>query len=503
MKKGQTDAATGTVGSFLIEWLPQERMMMSGLVWYRRDLRTIDCAPLALACKNNDRVDACFLVSAGQWRRHGLGPNHVEYMRRSLASLADQLAELNIQLHVKSVDTYLDAPKAIHELARDLACTNVHWGREHEVDEVARDKAVRNLLSESGLQVHEHDDQVVVPPGSVRTGSDTGYKVFTPYRKAWLPAARDHVAGSMHERPEPMRQPPPPPAELPEVIPEFEGFVPMDAWPVGEVEASKTMKRFVRERGSDYGRDRDIPSVHGTSRLGAALAVGALSPRTCVAMGWRHAERHPEAAEGLNVWISELAWRDFYKNVVHEFPHVCRNRAFKPETEQVAWRDDEASFKAWCEGRTGYPIVDSAMRCLVATGWMHNRLRMVTSQFLSKHLLIDWRRGEAFFARHLIDMDFASNNGGWQWSSSTGTDAAPYFRVFNPTTQGRRFDPDGAFIRSWIPELSDLPAREIHEPSKMTGGLWNPSTYPQPIVDQSAGRTRAIKAFADTRNAGE
>jgi deoxyribodipyrimidine photo-lyase len=195
---------------------------------------------------------------------------------------------------------------------------------------------------------------------------------------------------------------------------------------------------------------------------------------------------------GLTTWINELVWREFYQHVAFGFPEVCRYQPFQAHTKQLPWRDDDEGFQAWCEGRTGYPIVDAAMRQLVTTGWMHNRLRMITAMFLSKHLLIDWRRGEAFFMRHLVDGEFCANNGGWQWAASTGTDAAPYFRIFNPTTQSTRFDADGEFIAHWLPELADLPAKARHAPPQ---DLLTDVPYPAPIVDHKAARQRALDAF--------
>ena len=216
------------------------------------------------------------------------------------------------------------------------------------------------------------------------------------------------------------------------------------------------LRDFCRERVQDYDRKRDIPGEPGTSRLSAALAIGLLSPRQCLARLQAEQETANESASGPHVWLSELIWREFYQHVAFHFPRVVKGRAFKEETDAIRWRDDEADFQAWCEGRTGFPIVDAGMRQLKQTGWMHNRLRMITASFLVKDLHIDWRRGERYFMSQLIDGEFASNNGGWQWAASTGTDAAPYFRVFNPTTQGKRFDPEGHFIRQYVPELLSL-----------------------------------------------
>lgn len=473
---------------------------MAELVWFRNDLRTLDAPHLSAACENADVVHACFLLAPGQWRHHGIGPNHVEYLRRSLIDLGARLAELNIPLHVRTADLFGDAPKAITTLAKEFDCTRVHWGRDHAFNEMERDRSTLQALGTAGIEVREHDTQWVSRPGSLRTKTDGPYKVFTPFLKSWRLALTTNLEGTGRNRPTPRPGPRPDPPKIPDLVPGFENHVNIDDWPVGEVACLEVLDRFLTERAGEYGRNRDIPSIQGTSGLSPALACGALSPRTCVLAARDAMERSPGAVPGLDVWESEIAWRDFYRNIMFEFPRVSKDRAFRPDTEQVVWLDEPERFDAWCEGRTGYPIVDAAMRGLVATGWMHNRLRMVVSQFLSKHLLTDWRKGEGFFAQHLVDMDFASNNGGWQWSSSTGTDSAPYFRVFNPTTQGRRFDPAGAFIRRWIPEIAHLSDKAIHEPSLNNDRLWESCEYPNPIVDQSEGRKRAISAFAALRS---
>lgn len=274
-----------------------------------------------------------------------------------------------------------------------------------------------------------------------------------------------------------------------------------DRWPSGEKHALSRLKAFIDNRIADYADHRDTPSLGGTSTLSPPLAAGILSPRQCLhAALAANQNRIDSGKNGVVVWIQELIWREFHKSVLVGFPRVSRARAFKQDTERIRWKDDGKAFKAWCEGRTGYPIVDAAMRQLNATGWMHNRLRMITAAFLTKDLLIDWRKGEAYFASRLIDFDLASNNGGWQWSASTGTDAQPYFRIFNPTSQSERFDPDGAFIRKWVPELEDLPAKQIHAPADKAGrDLFSGLDYPDPIVDHAKARDRAIKVFKDLK----
>ena len=236
-------------------------------------------------------------------------------------------------------------------------------------------------------------------------------------------------------------------------------------WVPGEKAARQQLDRFVTRQLAGYQKQRDFPALTGTSGLSAALSAGTLSVASCYQAA-REAMADAGMREGAACWIGELAWRDFYRQIMAQFPRLSRGGAFRPETEWLQWRRDEDHFLAWCEGRTGYPLVDAAMRQLVATGWMHNRLRMVTAMFLSKHLWLDWRRGEAFFMEHLMDGDFAANNGGWQWSASSGTDAVPYFRVFNPIRQSQRFDPEGEFIARWVPELRHLDNKTIHEPWK-------------------------------------
>ncbi|WP_010626506.1 deoxyribodipyrimidine photo-lyase, partial [Halomonas sp. KM-1] len=253
------------------------------------------------------------------------------------------------------------------------------------------------------------------------------------------------------------------------------------------------LERFLRFRARHYAGQRDFPALAGTSELSPYLALGMISHRQCLQAALSENDGSlAEGDAGIASWVNELVWREFYHHVAVGFPRVCRHRAFQRHTEALAWRDDEAGFHAWCEGRTGYPIVDAAMRQLVRTGWMHNRLRMIAAMFLSKHLLIDWRRGEAFFLRHLVDGEFCANNGGWQWAASTGTDAAPYFRIFNPTTQSHRFDADARFIAEYVSELAALAPRDRHAPS---AAQCNQVGYPRPVVDHKAARARALDAF--------
>ena len=467
---------------------------MTSLVWYRSDLRTIDCQPLIEACKHEGDVHACVCICIDQWKDHGWGDDRIEYVRKSIEDLSRRLSELNIPLHIRDAKDFDAVPLVVKNLVEELGIRNVYWGCEYEVNEQKRDSEVFDSLQTIGVQVFQYHDQVLLNPHEPRTGQGGAFKVFTPYKKALLRTLE-------HDRsiePSPVRPTQRTQSYVSDPVPSsFAGVNPsvdLSPFPIGEEAAITALKSFLDTRGPAYDADRDIPSIDGTSMLAAALAVGSISPRMC--MNAAHIRRQELGeSSGLDTWMSEVIWREFYRHVVFNQPHVSRGHNYDRSKDTVVWRDDPESFAAWKSGQTGIPIVDAAMRCLVATGWMHNRLRMVTAQFLSKNLLLDWRLGESFFARCLVDYDFASNNGGWQWSSSTGTDSAPYFRVFNPVRQGERFDPDGTFTLRWVPELAGIPVRQLHQPWVKHADACEENGYPAPIVDLSASRVRAIEAF--------
>ena len=282
-------------------------------------------------------------------------------------------------------------------------------------------------------------------------------------------------------------------------------------FPAGEAEAQRRLQAFAAGDGAaiaGYRDGRNRPDLEGTSRLSPYLRFGMLSARQAVvaAQAARRAALTSDARSGSETWLTELIWREFYVSILYHFPHV-RSGSFQRQYDRIAWDNDPAAFAAWCEGRTGVPIVDAAMRQLVTTGWMHNRCRMIVASFLVKDLLIDWRWGERFFMRHLVDGDPAANNGGWQWTAGTGTDAAPYFRIFNPVTQGQKFDPDGLYVRRWVPELANVPAKFIHEPWKLPpsdqrrAGCVIGQDYPAPIVDHAWARERTLAAYAQAKEA--
>ena len=474
---------------------------MRSIVWFRGDLRADDNRALYQAAREADRgVVAAFVIAARQWQQHDWADIKVEFLLRNLACLSERLKRLNIPLRILRAHRFADVPQALLTLARETRCGALYFNREYEVNEARRDEVVRRQFEQAGLGVRTFDDQTIVPPHAIRTKQGTFYTVFTPFARAWSAWVEEHGAEPL---PTPRRQPQMASAAdpIPETVP---GFVLSrgrpDLWPAGERVAQRRLGEFIDRRIAQYKKLRDFPAVDGTSRLSPYLALGVLSPRQCLAEARQaNGGRLTAGAAGPATWISELVWREFYRHVLVGFPRVSMNRPFKLETERVPWRTDEDDFRAWCEGRTGVPIIDAAMRQLAATGWMHNRLRMIVAMFLTKDLLIDWRWGERHFMQHLIDGDLASNNGGWQWSASAGTDAAPYFRIFNPYAQSRKFDPQGEFIRQWVPELSELDGRTIHDPSALPPAARGHFDYPAPLCNHAAARRRAIAAFSKLR----
>ncbi len=470
------------------------------LVWYRNDLRVAAHSPLQAALLESSGEEACtpralavYCLCQVQWDQHQVAPLRRWYVLQSLRELGEALARRGVDLHVLEVDTFDDVPEALAQFADARGVTHLYCNREYPLNEKKRDKVVAERLRGQGVTLHGFDDGVLVPPAALRTGKGTPYTVFGAYKKRWDVWMADH---------HPAVTPAPPECDVsgdfvgaPVVEKALQTLSVPEAltkqWSAGEDAAWQQLDRFVEQNLAGYRRQRDFPDLDATSGLSAALSAGTLSVASCYRAATQ-AMVDAGSRDGAACWIGELAWRDFYRQIMAQFPRVSRGQAFRPETDLLQWNQDQERFAAWCEGRTGYPLVDAAMRQLVATGWMHNRLRMVTAMFLSKHLWLDWRWGEAFFMAHLVDGDFAANNGGWQWSASAGTDAVPYFRVFNPVRQGQRFDSEGRFIARWVPELRGLDSKQIHEPWKQP--LLAPD-YPPPIVPHAGVRERVTTAF--------
>ncbi|MGK0403803.1 cryptochrome/photolyase family protein [Alcanivorax borkumensis] len=471
------------------------------LVWYRNDLRVAAHSPLHAALTESSisagetrpQALAVYCLCQGQWDRHQVAPLRRWYVLESLRELGESLANRGIDLHVLDVDTFEKVPEALAEFAQSQGVTHLYCNREYPLNEKQRDTLVAERLREQGIILRGFDDGVLVPPAALRTGKGTPYTVFGAYKKRWDVWTADH---------HPAMTPVPSQcraegtfmgakvvAKALEMLDVPEALT--QQWAPGEEAAWQQLDQFMERSLADYRRNRDFPDLSGTSGLSVALSAGTLSVASCFRAATQ-AMADAGSRDGAACWIDELAWRDFYRQIMAQFPRVSRGQGFRPETDLLEWKNDDELFAAWCEGRTGYPLVDAAMRQLVATGWMHNRLRMVTAMFLSKHLWLDWRRGEAFFMTHLIDWDFAANNGGWQWSASSGTDAVPYFRVFNPVRQGQRFDSEGRFIAHWVPQLRDLDSKQIHEPWKQP---LLARDYPPPVVPHAGVRERVTVAF--------
>ncbi len=474
------------------------------LVWFRNDLRLADNAAWTAASEQQRPVAAVYLFSEAQLReRHDVGAPRLDFTYRNLECLRAELAEMQVPLLCLDADWFSAVPDCLARLCAALNIGEVHCNAEYGWNERERDAEVDTALEELGVSLHRHTDQVLLEPGRVCKADGGFYQVFTPFRRAWL-----QTLGTMDyavREAQPVR-----PLVLDSRV---DGLLDPDAYhqrvtahagassdslfPAGETEAQRRLQHFAESCIEDYQRNRDFPACAGTSGLSAYLSAGIISPRACLrtAKSLNHDELDT-GQQGITTWITELVWREFYRHVLVGFPWVNKKLPFRPETSRVPWRQDEAEFQRWCEGRTGYPIVDAAQRQLNETGWMHNRLRMITAMFLSKHLLIDWRWGERYFMQKLVDGDFASNNGGWQWSASTGTDAAPYFRIFNPVTQSERFDPQGDFIRKFVPELQDRKGKAIHQPLEKPDLLTG--DYPAAVVDHKFARERALAAFKNS-----
>lgn len=473
------------------------------LVWLRRDLRCDDHAALHHALRRFDQVYCAFVFDTDildalqhpQDRR-------VEFIHASLIQLHEGLQALAGRRGVQGAGLIVRhgrAEECIVQLAQELDVQEVLTNRDYEPQAIARDQRVQQALQTLSIGWSEHKDQVLLEKNEVLNQQGKPFSVFTPYKRAWLQKLDD-----FQRKPYPIERHAHHLAPLPSSIhlPTLEqlGFAPTNlrnlAMPVGIRGAQQLLQDFL-PRMHDYHIARDYPGRKGVSYLSVHLRFGTVSIRQLATYAHEGALK---GDEGAQTWLSELAWRDFYFMILWHHPHVV-TQSFRPSYDRLQWDDKPELFQAWCEGRTGYPLVDAAMRQLLQTGYMHNRLRMVTASFLTKSLGLDWRLGEHFFAQHLNDYDLAANNGGWQWAASTGCDAQPWFRIFNPITQSQRFDPNGDFIRRYIPELIKLNGRNIHFPAAIPSqyleacGVKLGANYPHPVVSHASARERTLQRF--------
>ncbi|QIC61031.1 deoxyribodipyrimidine photo-lyase [Acinetobacter schindleri] len=466
------------------------------LIWFQNDLRLHDHAALWHAAQSRQCL-ALVILSPEQWQMHQDAPIKIDFYLRRLKILKQQLEALNIPLLILNIPLWKDISEQLLALCQQFQISTVHCNIETGLNEQQRDQAVEQLLQQHQISCEYYEDRTLFPLGSIRNQSQQPYQVFSAFKKKCYERLLIDVPSCYPDiEAQPKLQ-----LDLSQFNFNFdkfsEAYRPETAnpyWPVKDKHVFELLNEFIADRLKDYKTDRDFPAIDGTSQLSPYLNIGILSIRECVQTLFTSSQGYFQLEDvGQQTWLDELLWREFYQHTLHDFPKVSRHQPFKENTKAIEWRDAPEDLTAWQQGRTGIPIVDAGMRQLLATGWMHNRVRMITAMFLSKNLLIDWRLGEAWFMQHLIDGDLAANNGGWQWCASTGMDAAPYFRIFNPVNQSQRFDPNGDYIREWVPELAHLDAKTIHEPYAKNPDLG--LDYPKPIVDLKSSRARAIEVF--------
>jgi deoxyribodipyrimidine photo-lyase len=483
----------------------------TGLVWFRRDLRTDDNPALCAALQQCRQVYCVFIFDREILDPLPRADRRVEFIQASLVELDASLRSLASRPDAGLIVRHGVAAELVPTLARQLRAQAVFAAHDYEPQAISRDARVRGALAALGIALHTFKDQVIFEGREILTKTGRPYGVFTPYKRNWLERVQScalliqdpaHHASALAARP----------LELNHAVPGLRaiGFEPTNLGelriPSGSSGAQQLFQDFF-ERMDQYHATRDFPAIKGPSYLGIHLRFGTVSIRKLVATAL---QRTLAGSPGAVVWLSELVWREFYFQILANFPHVCAG-AFKPEYDAIQWESGpraQALFQAWCEGRTGYPLVDAAMAQLNQTGYMHNRLRMVSGSFLVKDLGIDWRWGERYFAEKLNDFDLSANNGGWQWVSSSGCDAQPWFRIFNPVSQSEKFDPDGKFIRRYLPQLAALPAAALHAPwtarplELSNAGVELGRNYPRPLVAHDEARALTLQRYAVVRKPG-
>jgi deoxyribodipyrimidine photo-lyase len=473
------------------------------LVWFRRDLRVADHTALYHALTQSHRVYCMFVFDPAILDGLPAHDRRLPFIHAALAELDANLRAAGGALLVRHA-----APvQAIPEMARKLDVQAVYSNHDYEPAAIARDQAVANALEVLDIAFVSYKDQAIFEKNELLTGGGKPYSVFTPYKRAWLQAVTPQALAHRPSE-QVLDKLIAPAAELDTGLPTLAqlgfGNAQAPSLPLGELGGLKLFDAF-RERMHAYAATRDFPAVKGPSYLSTHLRHGTISIRALARTAY---DAQLLGDRGAETWLSELIWRDFYFGVLYHHPEVAKagaHMALKPEYDLIEWEigsTAEARFSAWCDGRTGYPLVDAAMRQINQTGYMHNRLRMVAASFLIKDLGIDWRRGEAYFAEHLNDFDLSANNGGWQWAASSGCDAQPYFRIFNPITQSEKFDAQGKFIRRYVPELARLPDRALHAPWLANPGVLEEAAvvlgvdYPLPIVNHATARKLTLARYA-------
>ncbi|EWC48173.1 hypothetical protein DRE_02277 [Drechslerella stenobrocha 248] len=483
--------------------------------WFRWDLRLHDNTGLhkahEAATAGGVPLICLYVFSHEDFHAHCTSPARIDLTLRSLRILKGDLEKLDIPLWVEEVAERKHVPGTILNWCQKWGVSSVHANMEYEVDELRRDAKLVAAGVKKDISFNVHHDTCVVEPMVLRSGSEKPYAVFTPFFKKWEPYVwRNKLLDKLSPSPGKNHPDLNTRESFKELFEQTSFPVPNEGkrlsekdaarlaklWPAGEHEALARLQLFLEEHVAKYADRRDRPDIEGgTSSLSLHFAAGTLSARQAVRAARDHNKRLSLDA-GHHGWIREICFRDFYKNILLVHPHVCMSKAYHEEYHNVVWEYNDEHFRRWTEGKTGYPIVDAGMRQLASDKFVHNRCRMIVASFLCKDLLLDWRKGERFFMEHLIDGDFASNNAGWQFCSSSGTDAQPYFRIFNPLLQSEKFDPEGHYIRKWVPELRGVRGKAIHDPyARLPASEFKKLGYPEPIVEHKFARDRALERY--------
>jgi len=460
---------------------------MTNLFIFNTDFRVRDNPALFYAAENGESLVAMFIHNPKKWENHNESDLKIAFQIDNLKIISKRLDELNISLKVIHAEGIGDEIKKIVEYVRNNNINEVFINKEYGINEINRDQNLEKEIANLNKKLNSFNSSVFLPE-SIKTQSDTFFKVFTPFSRAFrskLFTKKIEILGLPKKQKKKTQES----SEVKNISLNTERKKTLELYRAGEEYALDKLEKFIDQKIFLYKEKRDFPAIDGTSSLSPYLSSGILSSKQCL---FEVFEKLSEEEEGVKTWVNEIIWREFYKYIFFHNPRVSKNLSFSEKYDDFSWSDNQDHFIAWTKGETGVPIIDAAMRQLNSTGWMHNRLRMIVAMYLSKNLLIDWRKGEKYFMQNLIDGDFASNNGGWQWSASTGVDAAPYFRIFNPITQSEKFDKKGDFIKKWVPEISS--AKNIHDPSTDER---NDLGYSYHLVNLKESRKKAIEAFSN------
>jgi deoxyribodipyrimidine photo-lyase len=466
---------------------------MRSIIWFREDLRVQDNSALFEAAEASfDGIVGLYVIDESMWKKTHTAACRVEFILRGLAKLSETLLALNIPLLIRKVNTTEDIPAVVLAAIKQVEAQALYCNYQYNFHEAQRDEAVENLLGAAGIKTHKYHDQMILKPRKEHS------KTFATYKRLWikqfiqkggvrlLPAIYEQRVLGIDSDP------------VPASLPDFCSSVPAKVWPAGEAAALDRLECFIQNGLMNYDKTRDYPAVDGTSKLSPYLSLGMISPRQCFFKALEaNDNRLGDGNAGAIQWMNELIWRDFYKHIVITVPRVSQGEAYQEKTKHVDWHFDQTMYDAWTEGKTGFPIVDAAMRQLKETGWMHNRLRLITATFFTKYMFFDWRIGEKYFMSQLIDGDFSANNGGWQWCASTGTDTTAYFRYFDPLRQSDRYDPEGVFIKSYCTELKEISAFAVHLPYTRAKTQAEKTDYPRPMLELKESRTKANEKFRE------